>query len=164
MSKKWPYFLALVVLLFVGFFLYNRYSVVPSVNLNGLSLTGLEGRPVNFSELKGKKTVVCFSASWCPNCVHELKEINAVKDSELADVSIVVISDEPMEKVRDWAARTGYPFTFLKLEQPFPAIGINSIPVTYLLNAGQEIKKVARGYMDWTDPSTCEHLKKVMEN
>lgn len=164
MNKKWPYLLVLIIVLFVGFFLYSHYRIPPSVEFGSLPLFDMEGQPVKFGSLKGKKTVVCFSASWCPPCQQELKAINAIKNSELPDVNIVVISDEPFEKVQEWSAHTGYPFTFLKMDQPFGAIGINSIPVAYLLNAGQEVKKVASGYVDWTDPSTCAHLKKVMEN
>ena len=164
MNKKWPYFLTLIILIFVGFFLYNRYRVPPTVDMNTLGLTSLDNQPVTFSKLKGKKTIVCFSASWCPNCLNELRELNSIKNSDLSDVNIVVISDEPFEKVQAWAERTAYPFTFMKMSQSFPAIGIHSIPVTYLMNDRQEVTKVATGYMDWTDPSTREHLKKMMDN
>jgi thiol-disulfide isomerase/thioredoxin len=164
MNKKWLYTLVLLVLIFMAFYIYQRYRVAPAVNFNALVLTDLENKPVKFDQLKGKKTVVCFGASWCGNCLEELEELGAVKDSELADVNVVVISDEPVERVQAFAARNSSSFLFLKLHQSFPSIGINAIPVSYILNAGQEVKKVSVGYVNWADPSTREHLKKLMES
>jgi peroxiredoxin len=163
MDKKWLYVLLLAVAGFGGFYLYRRYQVAPAVNFNGLSLVDMNNVPVTFGQLKGKRTVLCFSASWCGSCLTELKELNSVKEAELAGIDVVVISDESLERVRAMAQTMGYPFTFLKMNQPFSSIGINAIPVSYLLNARQDVKKKTVGYIDWKDASTREHLKKLME-
>ena len=162
MNKKVIYLIAFLALAFAAFYMYQKYRVAPAVNFTQLSLTDLNGQPVQFSSFKGKKTVVCFSASWCPNCRVELKDINQVK-GELPDVEILVISDEPLDVVNAFKEKMGYPFTFLKMNQSFNAIGINSIPVSYLFNINQEVKKESVGYLDWKDPSTLVHLKKIME-
>jgi thiol-disulfide isomerase/thioredoxin len=164
MNKKWLYSLAALVLIFVAFYLYQHYRVAPSVNFNTVVLTDLENRPVKFDALKGKKTVLCFGASWCGNCLEELEELGSIKDSELADVNVVVISDEPMERVKAFAARNSPSFLFLKMQQSFPSIGIHAIPVSYILNEKQEVKKMTVGYVNWTDASNREHLKKLMES
>ncbi len=163
MEKKWLFLLLIVVAGFFGFYFYRKYQVPPPVNFNTIGLVDMAGKPVNFSQLKGTKTVLCFGASWCGNCLTELKDINSVKQEDMKDVNIVVISDEPFEKVQAFASHTGYPFLFLKMDRSFPAIGINSIPVSYLLNASQRVVKQETGYINWKDPSTREHLKKLME-
>lgn len=162
MNKKWTYALALLVAVFVVFFLYHKYRVAPAVQFNQLLLTDLYGKPFQFTSLKGKKTVVCFSASWCPNCLEELQDINAVK-SELTDVEVVVISDEPIEKIQSFKEKRKYPFLFLKMNQAFNQIGIHSIPTSYILNRELEVKKETVGYLDWKNASTREHLKKLMD-
>ncbi|MES2678759.1 MAG: TlpA disulfide reductase family protein [Bacteroidota bacterium] len=163
MSRKWVYALGLIVVALIALFYYNKYAVAPAIDFNKVNLVDLHEQPVKFDSFKGKKTIVCFSASWCPNCLNELRELNAIKDSQLQGVEIVVISDEPLDKILDFSERTAYPFTFLKLEQAFSQVGINSIPTTYLVNSRLEIKKETVGYIDWSDPSTCEHLKKLMD-
>jgi peroxiredoxin len=163
MNKKWIYALGLVITAVVIVYLYKHYRVAPAINFNQLSLVDLEGQPVKFESFKGKKTVVCFSASWCGNCLEELRDINSVKAEHLADIDILVISDEPMEKIISFKNRTAYPFTFLKMNQSFNDISIHSIPTSYVLNTKQEIMKETVGYLDWKDPSTLEHLKKLME-
>lgn len=162
MNQKWTYAAIAVIITLVAFFFYNKYMAAPSVDFNKIRLAGLDGQRVDFTSFNGKKKVICFSASWCPNCLDELREINAVKQSKLADVEVIVISDESVEKIMAFKDKTHYPFTFLKLEQTFDQVGINAIPTSYLLNASQEIKKEKVGYIDWADPSTAEHLKNLL--
>lgn len=162
MGRKWMYIVGSVAVLFIIVFLFQKYRVAPAVNFEKLRLSDADGRSVSFSQWNGKKKIVCFSASWCPNCRMELKDIYRVIE-DLPGVEVLVISDEPLDKIQEFRSATGYPFTFLKLEQIFPEIGINSIPVSYVLNTHEEVKKETVGYIDWKDPSTREHLKALME-
>ena len=163
MNKKLINILFFVIAALVGFYFYNKYKVAPSIEFNKLSLVDLQEQPVKFESFKGKKLVVCFSASWCPNCLDELKELNDIKNVELKDVEVVVISDEPLDKIMSFKSKTDYPFTFLKLNQAFNEIGIFSIPTSYIVNTKLEVKKETVGYLDWKDPSTAEHLVKLMD-
>lgn len=163
MNKKWLYPAGLVVVLLVVFFFYSRYHVAPAIRFNELDLSDLNGQPVKFAGFRGKKLAVCFSASWCPNCLEELRDINLVKDKEYKDVEVIVISDEPIEKIAEFRERKGYPFTFLKLNAPFHTIGINAIPTSYVVNTQLQVMKESVGYVDWKDPSTAQHLNKLME-
>ena len=163
MTKRWIFPLSLILVLCVVFFMYSRYHVAPGINVDQLSLSGLDGQPVKLQNYKGKKIALCFGASWCPNCLEEMQDINAVKDKEYSDVDVIIISDEPIEKIRDFKEKKGYPFTFLKLNVPFNTIGIHSIPTSYIVNRNMEVTKESVGYIDWKDPSTAQHLKKLME-
>lgn len=163
MNKKWINLLLLVIAGFIGFYFYNKYKVAPSIDFSKLSLVDLQEQPVTFESFKGKKLVVCFSASWCPNCLDELRELNEIKNNELKDVEVLVISDEPLEKIMSFKEKTDYPFTFLKLTKGFNEIGIFSIPTSYIVNTKLEVKKETVGYLDWKDPSTAEHLVKLMD-
>jgi peroxiredoxin len=163
MNQKWIAPIVLLVVALIAFFFYNKYAVAPAIDFKKISLLDLQGKPLKFESFKGKKIIVCFSASWCPNCLSELMEINEVKDAQLKDVEVLVISDESLEKIQVFRERTGYPFTFLKLEQSFKQIGINAIPTSYLVNSKQEVKKETVGYVNWADPATSEHMKKLLD-
>jgi peroxiredoxin len=163
MNKKWTGIIILVIGAFIAFYFYNKYKTAPTIDFNKLKLSDLNDDPVKFSSFKGKKLVVSFSASWCPNCLDEMREMNDIKDTKLSDVEVIIISDEPLEKIMSWKSRTDYPFTFLKLNSGFNDIGIFSIPTSYIVNTKLEVKKEEVGYIDWKDESTTEHLKKLME-
>jgi thiol-disulfide isomerase/thioredoxin len=162
MGSKLKYIIFFVLAGLVALFFYNKYRVAPTVDLNKLELFYADGQQVKWENFKGKKTIVSFSASWCGNCRHELKALNKIKESSFPDVEIIVISDENIETVGAWAEQLKYPFTFLKMNRTFPDIGINSIPVTYIINKNGEVKDNLVGEME-LDASQIEHLKKILE-
>lgn len=163
MNKKWLFAPLLILSLLVGIYFYNKYRVAPKLNLSGLELSTVVGDTVNINRFKGKKTILCFSASWCGPCRHELKNIGKVKTSALADVQVIVISDEEPGVINAFAESLHPDFTILKLNKSFADINIYSIPTTYLLDKNFEVKKESVGYVDWSDPSTLEHLRKILE-
>ena len=164
MSKKTTYLILVIAILgVVGLYYYNKYNVAPSIQIAKLNVVDQDTNTFDIQSLKGKKVIVSFYASWCPNCIQELKELNSIKNQKLADVEVLAITDESIEKLVAFKTKTQYPFTFLTLTGTFPDIGINSIPVTYLLNTKGEIVYNNVGYIEWTDESTLEHLKSLME-
>ncbi len=162
-AKQIYIILILAALSALGFYFYQKYKVAPSIDISKIEVVDRDTNRFDISSLKGRKVIVSFYASWCPNCLVELKEINAVKDSRLADVTILCVTDESIEKMVSFQERTGYPFTFVTLVSNFQAYGIHSIPTTYLLNTKGEVVYDNVGYIDWKDESTCEHLKSIMQ-
>lgn len=163
MSNRWILPAGLVIAGFLLFYLFQKYRVAPEMDFGVLELRDTMGNKVSLADRKGKKMVICFSASWCGPCRAELQAIHQVKAEVLPDAEIVVISDEPMEKVKMFGGMTGYPFLFLKSERPLAELGIHSIPTSYLVNSSMKVVKEEVGYIDWKDPSTAEHLRKLME-
>jgi peroxiredoxin len=147
----------------VALYLYNRYRVAPGMDFNKLTLTDVDGNPFSWKSLEGKKMVVSFGASWCVNCREEMQLMNTLKNKELSDVTVVVISDEPLERIKSFSVANGYPFLFLKMEQSFPSIGVNAIPVNYIVNRKLQITYEEVGSIEWEDGATVEHMKKLME-
>jgi thiol-disulfide isomerase/thioredoxin len=162
MPKKLIFIFILILAACIAFYFYNKYRIAPSVNVSKLPLVTLDGKPFDFYSLKGKKVIISFSASWCGNCIREMNALKKIKDSELAGIDIVIIDDEPMETVIKFKNNRDYPFTFLKLNAEFPTIGINSIPVTYFYNSQQKITGNEVGEIEWSDPSTREHFKQIL--
>ncbi|MBI2721068.1 MAG: TlpA family protein disulfide reductase [Bacteroidetes bacterium] len=163
MSKIFKYLAIAILLVFAAWFFYNKYRVAPGLDFKKLNLTDLNGNPVKFEDFKGKKLIVSFGASWCGNCISELKDLTQIKD-ELAGIEVLIISDEPLETVVKFKERKSYPFTFLKMEQSFGSIGINSIPTNYIFNKNLELKYEKVGEINYKDFSTLEYIKKQMED
>ena len=164
MKPKYIYLiLFLIVGAAAGFYFYNKYNVAPKIDITKIEVVDQDTVLFDITSLKGKKVIVSFYASWCPNCLVELKEINSVKDSKLADVTVLAVTDESLEKPSEFKNKTGYPYTFLALTNNFNSFGIFSIPTTYLINTKGEVVYDNVGYIDWTDESTVEHLTSLMQ-
>lgn len=147
----------------LGFYFYQKYNMAPSIDISKIEVVDQDTNRFDIASLKGKKVIVSFYASWCPNCLVELKEINAIKAGRLSDVTVLCVTDESIEKIVAFREKTAYPFTFVTLVSNFRDFGIHSIPTTYLLNTKGEVVYDNVGYIDWADESTCEHLKSLMQ-
>jgi peroxiredoxin len=164
MKAKYIYIsLAILAAIAIGLYFYNKYNVAPQIDISKIEVVDQDTNRFDITSLKGQKVIVSFYASWCPNCLDELKEINAIKNSRLSDVTVLCITDESIEKLVAFQDKTQYPFTFVTLTNNFNTFGIFSIPTTYLLNTKGEVVYDKVGYIDWADESTCEHLKSLME-
>jgi peroxiredoxin len=152
-------FVAVAALLI--FYFYHKYRMAPDIELQKLEVLNEKGEPFDLNSLKGKKLVISFYASWCGNCLQELRDLNKIKASELSDIEIVCITDESLEKLMDFKEKTGYSYLFLKLKKQFPEIGINSIPVTYIVNRELKVVEEHVGYIQWNDASTLNHIKSL---
>ncbi|WP_243387970.1 TlpA disulfide reductase family protein [Bacillus kexueae] len=77
-------------------------------------LTTLEGQPVNLSDLKGKKVILNFWATWCPPCKEEMPEMQRFHDQYSSDVTIVAVnftvSEPNKESVLSFIQEEGYTF------------------------------------------------------
>lgn len=162
-SKKASILLFILIAGILGLYFYNKYRVAPSVELQSLPIITESGESFNWEAIKGRKVIVSFYASWCGDCLKELKILSSVKSAELNDVDVLAITDESIEKMIDFKTRKQYPYTFLKLKKSFNEIGIYSIPTTYIVNTKGEITLKTVGYIDWKDASTIHRIKALLE-
>lgn len=165
MNAKKSYILLLI---FIGglavLYFYNKYRVAPGIELARLQVTDERGSEFHIPDsIKGKKVILSFYASWCGDCLKELKNLDAAKNAELADVAVLAVTDESLDKLIAFKEKKQYPFTFLKLRQSFNELKVFSIPVVYLINAEGKIVYEHVGYVNWQDASTLNHMKSLLE-
>lgn len=154
MIKKYGiYGLAALVLILVLLYQYKKYRVAPKADVANMVCNDTLGHPVNISSFKGKKIILTFFATWCGDCLREMKLLDETMQTNLKDVQVIAISDEPMEKITHFAQRKKYSYTFLQLPKPFSSIDIYAIPVTYLINVQGEVIYSKVGAINWKDPA-----------
>jgi peroxiredoxin len=164
MKKKWwPLILFIVGLSIVLLYQYQKYRVEPGVDVFSLNYVDTAGKPVNLNIYKGKKMIFSFWGTWCGECLMELKQLNEVKKHDLQDVEIIAVSDEPLEVINNFIQKKKYPFTFLRFEKNIPQIGINAIPVNYLINSKGEVTYTKVGSIEWKDPSEVSFAKENLK-
>lgn len=162
-KKAWILLVFAVGLSLTLLYQYQKYRVAPVADLFALPYADTAGKQVNLNAYKGRKIIYSFFATWCGECLAELKELAEVKKNGMEDIEVVVVSDESNERIRDFVRRKKYPFTFLKLRRNFGEIGVNAIPVNYLVNTKGEIVYSKVGSLNWKDPSVISMVEESVK-
>ncbi|HZL36940.1 MAG TPA: redoxin domain-containing protein [Tepidisphaeraceae bacterium] len=128
------------------------------------NLTGLDGKDVKLSSLKGKVVVLDLWATWCPPCRLSLPHLDKLYQAKKADGLQVFAVDqqEPKEKVKDFVEKTKLTVPVLldtqgDVGQKYMA---NAIPETIIVGKDGKVKKVFIGF---SAESTPEEMKKIVE-
>lgn len=152
-------------LLSIGFFivyLYKRYQKAPKISFYNEQFFDSNQNKIDLNNFKGKPFIVSFYASWCGDCIKELKELNSVRDSDLASIPIICITDETFEKLTSFKQKKNYPFQFCKTKKTFNELSIHAIPVTYLFNSKGDLVYEHVGALKWKDKSFLQYAKNLL--
>ena len=80
----------------------------------GASWTDADGRPFDSAALRGRPLVLNFWATWCPPCVEEMPELDALS-RELAPkgVQVIGIGIDSAAKIQQFAQKSGFSYPLL---------------------------------------------------
>ena len=150
-----------VVILVAGFF-YNKYRVAPKIKFETLELTDLDGNIFSLDSFQHKKMFINFFATWCGPCVKELPSLLSAQQMLLnKNFQFLLISDEPVERLKNFSERMEMKFLVLHSEKKLQDYKIYSIPTSYVLNTHREIAFKKSGEEDWATDKMIEQLKKI---
>ena len=122
---------------------YGAELLRPGTVAPDFTLKDLDGFPIRLSSLRGKRVVLVFWASWCPDCRAEVPELKAMYEAaDQAKVAFVSVSyDRDLATLKKFAADNCLPGIHLfdptgKKESKVGAdYHVKWIPSLYLIDA-----------------------------
>ena len=108
------------------------------------SVTNLDGQAVRLADLKGKRVLINFWATYCPPCLEETPNFVKLRaETPSENVAIVGLSPEDVATQKVFARRNGvnYPLAILQ-NVPSPYQDIVKIPVTLVIDRNGVIQHV----------------------
>lgn len=131
-----------------------------------LTLSDVDGRPVSFDDLSGRKRVLVTWASWC-GCRHELGGWDKLQQ-ELADSGLRLFSvalDADPEEARPWieTAAPSYPVAVDPAHVTAERYGITNVPSVVWVDEQDRVVKpptIAPGddqFAEWTQIESARH-------
>ena len=157
--------LSLILIAFISTFSCGQNKTLPKVKVKTLN-----GSKVNFNEIDNGSSpiVISFWATWCKPCIKELNNIAEIYDDwqEETGVKIIAVSIDDtrsMHKVApsvnssDWQYEVYLdPNGNLKR-----AMGVSTVPHTFLLNKNKEIVWQHKSYVEGDEEKLFKEIKKI---
>lgn len=119
------------------------------------TLTTVDGKKVQLSDLKGKKVIVNFWATWCPPCKAEMPHMQNYYDEFSQDENVEILavnltSGDKVESVQNFVKDYGLTFPIPMDEtgtvgHTYEAI---TIPTSYMIDSNGRIQNKVVGPMD----------------
>ena len=148
-------------------FTYGQSRALPSANVKTL-----DGRNFNITDLKndGAPIVISFWATWCKPCKKELNNIAEVYEDwqEETGVKLVAISIDDtrsMSKVAPYVNASDWEYEiYLDPNSDFKrAMGVSTVPHTFLLNGENKIVWQHKGYIDGDEMELFKEIKQLVK-
>lgn len=117
-----------------------------------MPMISLDGQSYSLADFKDKTIFLNFWATWCPPCIAEMPNIQALYEDVVSDsIAFVMVSlDEDPEKARAYMARKEYTMPVYFLTGPKPGV-FNStvVPTTYVISPEGQIVSERRGMANY---------------
>ncbi|MEE8554919.1 MAG: TlpA disulfide reductase family protein [bacterium] len=135
------------------------------VQAEPFTAVAVNGASPRLQDYAGKYILLNFWATWCGPCKQELPELQALYESlkEQNFVVLAVSMSETEEKVAHFLEDTGFTFPVLvDVDGSVSELyGVNSIPLTYLIDTDGWIEARALGPREWNDPALQAYFRRM---
>ena len=155
---------------FLTIALFTTVSFAQTRSLPNKEVKTLDGNNFNIRSLSnnGNPIVISFWATWCKPCKKELNNIAEVYEDwqDETGVKLVAISIDDtrsMSKVNPYVNSSDWDYeVYLDPNSDFKrAMGVSTVPHTFLLNGKNEIVWQHKGYVDGDEDELLEQIKKI---
>jgi peroxiredoxin len=161
MAKKWIASVLILTLMAIAMFvsLDNKKEepakdasaqiLEAGVKAPDFELKTLKGDTVKLSELKGKKVMLNFWATWCAPCKKEMPDMQKLHEEASEDLVILAVNIDPQLDVQGFIDENGITFPILldeedKVNQQYQVV---SIPTSFFIDSNGVIQEKFIGAM-----------------
>lgn len=142
MNRKWfwtGFIVGFLLFIFLIVILYTRFASQPDILLNQIEARNLNNEVIDLSKPTNKPLIVNFWATWCAPCIKEFPEFEQIQQKYRDEVDFIMISDETIDKIKQFSISKSYPFRFLKSDKKLSNYNIEILPTTIFYNSKGEV-------------------------
>ena len=139
-------------------------------SLPGVNVKTLEGNPFNFKNIdnNGNPIVISFWATWCKPCTKELNNIAEIYEDwqDETNVKLVAVSIDDrrsQSKVAPYVNSSGWEYEiYIDSNSDLKrAMGVSTVPHTFLLDKNKQIIWQHRGYVEGDEYELFDEILKL---
>jgi len=139
----------------------KKFSDLEAIQLKTL-FVDLDNKLVDLTQYKGKRIVLNYWATWCGPCVKEMPGLKKAEEIlENHNYTFLLVSDETIDKISEFKTNRSFDFNFLKSAKSIEALGIYSLPTSYIFDENGKKIETFVGTIAWDSEQIIEKLKKI---
>ena len=141
----------------------EKQEVLSDMDYNWVLAWG-ENEPYYFSDLRNNVVIVNFWATWCPPCVAEMPELQALHKKYGDRVALVLVTNEKPEVVEAFMEKNQYvmPVFYMASEVPAP-LSFNAFPTTFIISKDGHVVSKKTGAANWNSKATEKILEELLK-
>ena len=161
-----------IILIISTIFLFNSICFSQNRTLPSINVQTTDGNSINIKNIENGNNpiVISFWAIWCKPCIKELNNIAEVYEEwqDETGVKLIAISiddSRSMSKVSPFINASDWEYeVYLDPNGDLKrAMGVSTVPHTFLLNKNREIVWQHKGYVDGDEYDLYEEIQKISE-
>ena len=126
----------------------------------------LEGKDIEFGQLKGKVIFLNIWATWCRPCIFEMQSIQKLYDVfKNEDIVFLIASSENKKTVKRFYKKNKYTFPVYTIHKRLPDLfQSRGIPSTFIIDRNGKITFQHLGAVDWNQKSVHEYISSLLRS
>lgn len=157
--------------LILSLIIFSNITIAQNKELPSTKVTTLDGKPFNIQDIENKGPIIInFWATWCKPCKKELNNIAEVYEEwqEETGVKLIAISIDDtrsMSKVAPYVNSSAWEYEiYLDPNGDLKrAMGVSTVPHTFVLNNKNEIVWQHRGYVDGDEYDLYTEIERLVK-
>ena len=159
------------IIFLTSIFFCTTIALAQEKSLPNIDVKTLQGKTINIQDLEndGNPMVISFWATWCKPCKKELNTIAEVYDDwqEETGVKLIAISIDDtrsMSKVAPYVNSSDWDYeVYLDSNSDLKrAMGVSTVPHTFLINGEGKIVWNHKGYIDGDEEELYEQIQHLV--
>ena len=127
----------------------NKVSELESLQLK-TSFLDLSENKLDLSELKNRKIVINYWATWCAPCIKEMPSLKIAEEIlEEYGFTFLLVSDESINKISNFKDEMNFKFNFLKSTNSFEKLGVYAMPTSFIFDENGSLVEAIIGAIEW---------------
>jgi thiol-disulfide isomerase/thioredoxin len=136
-------------------------SKQPGFKIDGIKLTGLDNKPIDLKQYRGKTLFINFWATWCKPCLQEMPSIQKAQEIlENENIVFLFASDEESDQIAAFKNENRYNFNYVKAGN-MAELSIMALPTTFIFNPRGKLVFNEMGYRQWNDKNNIDLILNI---
>ena len=141
----------------------EKQEVLTDLDYNWTLAWG-ENEPYYFSNLRNTVVILNFWATWCPPCVAEMPELQALHKKYGNRVAFVLVTSEKPEVVEAFMEKNQYVMPVFYMATEVPAVlSFNAFPTTFIISKDGRVVSKKKGAANWNSKATEKILEELLK-